>query len=420
MSSKKKLQLKGQIKRITYYNQESGYTVAQIMVGGRRQPVTVVGNLIEPTPGQVLEMEGEWKVHSRYGKQFHLSSCKCTVPASTEGIRRYLGSGLIEGIGPVMAGRIVKAFGEETLAVIDSDINRLLEVEGIGKKRLQMIAGAWEEQRDIQEIMLFLLSHGISSAYATKIYREYQEEALEILQDNPYRLATDIWGIGFITADKIARRLDFAVDSQERVEAGILYVLNQLVQEGHVFYPYEPLIEKCREILEVDREIILSAFGRIALEKRIVIEDLNQSLPEYKSNNKAVYLKPFHVAETGTAALLKGLLSSQKSIRSIDTEKAIAWVQEQLSIRLDPKQVEAIRAAIEKKVLVITGGPGTGKTTIINGILKIFSMLEIDIKLAAPTGRAARRMEETGGLEASTIHRLLDYNPFQGGFRRDQ
>ncbi|MGA2331254.1 MAG: ATP-dependent RecD-like DNA helicase [Syntrophales bacterium] len=412
--------LQGQIERLTYINEENDYTVAKVKVPGRRELVTVIGNIVNPTPGEVIRMKGEWGSHPKYGEQFKIVFCQCTTPATVYGIEKYLGSGLIKGIGPVMAKRIVKKFQEKTLDLIENEIDKLADVAGVGKKRIAMIKKAWEEQKEIRTVMLFLQSHGVSSGYAAKIYKQYGNGAIRIVQENPYRLATDIFGIGFITADKIAEKLGFAKDSEIRAEAGILYVLHELTDEGHVYYPYEPLIEKCKEILDIDREIIVKAFGTIAADKRIVIEDINQDPAEFQENNKAVYLAGYHIAEKNLAARLKTLINAPQSIRKIDAEKAIQWVQEKLSITLADKQVEAIKCAAKSKVMVITGGPGTGKTTIINAVLKIFSAIKTRLMLAAPTGRAAKRMSEATGHEAKTIHRMLEYNMRKGGFQKNE
>ncbi len=411
--------LQGQIERITYTNEENGFTIAKVKVYGQRDLVAVVGNLMSPTPGEILKMRGEWTNHPKYGEQFKIVHYKTAVPASVYGIQKYLGSGLIKGIGPVMAKRIVKKFGKETLDVIEEEIQKLVEVDGIGKKRIEMIKNAWEEQKEIREVMLFLQSHGVSSGYATKIFKQYGNQSIEVVKENPYRLATDIFGIGFVTADNIAEKLGFSKDSEIRAEAGILYVLHQLSEEGHVYYPYEPLLEKCQEILQVDKEVIVKALDTIAVQKRIIIGDLNKNIEEFRENNKAVYLAKFHVCETSIAARLKALLKARKSIRKIDAEKAIEWVQKQLFMEPADKQVEAIKCAVNNKVMVITGGPGTGKTTIINAILTIFSKLKIQILLAAPTGRAAKRMSETTGHEAKTIHRMLEYSIGKGGFQKN-
>jgi exodeoxyribonuclease V alpha subunit len=413
-------ELQGQIERITYTNEENGYTIARVKVYGRKDLVTVVGNLISPTPGEILKMEGEWVNHPKYGEQFKIVQYKTQVPASVYGIEKYLGSGLIKGIGPVMAKRIVKRFGEETLEIIEKDLESLREVEGIGEKRVEMIKTAWEEQKEIREVMLFLQTHGVSSGYATKIFKHYGSGSIQALRENPYRLAMEVYGIGFVTADHIAEKLGFAKDSELRAEAGILYVLNQLADEGHVYYPYEPLIDKAREILQVDREVILQAFGSVALAKRIVIEDLNQNSEEFKENHKAVYLSSLHLCETGISRRLRTLINSPKAVRPIDTAKAVHWVQQQLDITLAERQVEAVRRAVDEKVLVITGGPGTGKTTIINAILKIFARIGVTVMLAAPTGRAAKRMAEATGHGARTIHRMLEYSIQKGGFQKHE
>jgi len=317
-----------------------------------------------------------------------------------------------------MAKRIVKNFGKKTLDVIEENIESLTAVDGIGEKRIGMIKIAWAEQKEIREVMLFLQTHGVSSGYATKIFKQYGDRSIEVVKQNPYRLATDIFGIGFITADNIAEKLGFDKNSELRAEAGILYVLNQFSDDGHVYYPHEPLVEKCQEILQVDREVITHALSVIDLENRIVMEDL-KGLERFGGNHKAVYLAKFHVSETSIATRLKTLTHSQKSIRNIKTKKAVEWIQKQLSMTLAEKQIEAVKCAANNKVMVITGGPGTGKTTIINAILKIFSKLNINIMLAAPTGRAAKRMSEATGHEAKTIHRMLEYSIQKGGFRKN-
>jgi exodeoxyribonuclease V alpha subunit len=411
--------LQGQIERITYTNEENGFTIAKLKVYGQRELVTIVGNLMSPTPGEILKMKGEWANHPKYGEQFKIINYKTTVPATVYGIQKYLGSGLIKGIGPVMAKRIVKKFGKETLDIIEKDYEKLTEVEGIGEKRIAMIKNAWDEQKEIREVMIFLQTHGVSSGYATKIFKQYGDRSIGVVKENPYRLATDIFGIGFVTADRIAEKLGFDKNSELRAEAGILYVLHQLADEGHVFYPYEPLISKCQEILDVNRDIIVSAIGTITKDNRIVLEDLNEDIDEFKENYKAVYLAKYHVCETSIAVRVKALINIPKTIRKIDSDKAIDWVQKQLDISLAEKQEEAIKCAIDNKVMVITGGPGTGKTTIINAVLKVFSKLPINIMLAAPTGRAAKRMNETTGHEAKTIHRMLEYSFRKGGFQKD-
>jgi exodeoxyribonuclease V alpha subunit len=412
--------LSGQIERITYTNPENDFTIAKVKVFGQQDLVTVVGKLLVPTPGEVLKMKGEWVTHPKYGTQFKLVHYKTEVPATVYGIQKYLGSGLIKGLGPVMAGRIVKKFGKETLDIIENAVERLAEVDGIGNKRIALIKTAWDEQREIRDVMIFLQAHGVSSGHATKIFKQYGNRSIAVVKENPYRLASDIFRIGFITADSIAEKLGFPKDSQLRAEAGILYVLTQLSEDGHVYYPYESLVQKSQDILAVDREVVAKAMGALALERKIIIEDLNQNLEEFKENHKAVYLAKFHVCETNISDRLRSLLAAPKSIRKIHTDKAVEWVQRLLSITLAKNQVKAVKCALQEKVLVITGGPGTGKTTIIHAILKILSRLGIKILLAAPTGRAAKRMSETTGFSARTIHRLLEFSLTKGGFQKKE
>ena len=412
--------LTGQIEKITFTNDETGFTIARVKVDGRHDPVTVVGTLMAPLPGEILDMRGEWANHPRFGRQFKVREYKTRVPATVYGIRKYLGSGMIKGLGPVMAGRIVDKFGKKTLDIIDSQIQRLAEVEGIGQKRVDMIARAWDAQSEIRDVMLFLQSHGVSSGYAAKIFKQYGTGTITMVKKNPYRLATDIFGIGFLTADQIAAKLGFERDSQLRVEAGILYVLQELSGDGHVCYPYEPLISKCRDILDVGREPVVQALGNLALGRHIVIEDINESIGDYKENQKAVYLTRLHLAETGIASRLLSMIRAPRAIREIDSNKAIDWVQRRLSITLAKKQRRAVLRAAQDKVMVITGGPGTGKTTIINAVLKIYAELKTRIMLAAPTGRAAKRMSEATGFAAKTIHRLLEFSLQKGGFQRNE
>ncbi|MGD8981479.1 MAG: ATP-dependent RecD-like DNA helicase [Desulfobacterales bacterium] len=413
-------ELSGQIERVTYTNEENGYTIARLKVYGQRDLITVVGYLMSPAPGEVLNLKGEWINHPKFGEQFKVVKYKTAVPATVFGIKKYLGSGLIKGLGPVIAGRIVKKFGEKTLDIIENHIEKLAMVEGIGKKRIAMIQSAWDEQKEIRDVMMFLQSHGVSSGYATKIFKQYKNRSIAVVSENPYRLAMDIFGIGFVIADSIADKLGFSKSSPLRIEAGIIYVLHQLSDEGHVFYPYEYLVKKSRETLGVDRDTVTQALGNLTMDKKIVLEDLNESIDEFKENNKGVYLAKFHLCETSIATRLKILSTTPKSIRTVNAENALEWVQGQLDIRLAENQAKAVRCALENKIMVITGGPGTGKTTIINAILKIFSKLKVKTCLAAPTGRAAKRMSETTGHEARTIHRLLEYSFAKGGFQKNE
>jgi exodeoxyribonuclease V alpha subunit len=412
------MELTGQVETITYHNEDNGYTIAKVKVEGRHETVTIVGNLLSLSPGEVLKLEGQWDYHPKFGEQFKVSSYESVIPATAKGMERYLGSGLIKGIGPVMAKRLVAKFGLETFNVIEFDNKKLREVEGIGDKRIEMISKAWDDQKEIRGVMVFLQDKGVSPAYAAKIFKQYGKKSVEVVRGNPYRLAVDIFGIGFMTADRIAEKLGIPRDSQVRAEAGILHVLHQMSDEGHVYYPYELLIEECRKILGVDRGILMSAFGKIAAEKKIVIEDLNRE--EFKENNKAVYLAGLYVSETGVAGKLKRLAQIPKHLRAFDREKAIEWVQSELKITLAENQMTALMEAIDKKIMVVTGGPGTGKTTIINSIIRIYKEVGQRILLAAPTGRAAKRMTEATAHDARTIHRLLEFSPKGGSFRKDE
>ena len=413
-------ELTGQIERITFTNEENGFTIARVKVDGRRELATVVGTMMAPMAGEELVMRGEWSNHPKFGEQFKLLEYRTKAPVTVYGIRKYLGSGMIKGLGPVMAARIVDRFGKKTLDIIATDIQRLTEVPGIGKKRIAMIGQAWDSQHEIREVMLFLQSHGVSSGYAVKIFKQYGHQAVAAVKENPYRLASDIYGIGFATADLIAGKLGIVQNAAIRVEAGILYVLNQLANEGHIYFPFDQLVSKSCEILDVGREPVVHALEVLALDQQIIIEKLKADIDSLKNDGRAVFLSRFYISETGVARRLKILINAPKSIREIDATKAIRWVQKKLSIALAANQIKAVGWAIQNKVMVITGGPGTGKTTIINGVLKIFARLNAGIMLAAPTGRAAKRMSETTGFEAKTIHRLLEFSFQKGGFQRNE
>jgi exodeoxyribonuclease V alpha subunit len=412
--------LGGQVERIMYMNEETGFTVAKVVSTGHSSPVTIVGNLPALSPGEVLKMEGFWESHRRFGRQFRVLTHQTVLPATVKGIRKYLGSGLVKGIGPALASRIVNKFGEKTLTIIESRIEELGTVEGIGQKRLLMINEAWAAQKEIRGIMIFLQQYNVGLSHAARIYKKYGQRSIAVVSQNPYRLATDIAGIGFRTADRIAEKLGFKKNAPVRAEAGILHVLNQLSEEGHVFYPYERLLEKCQRILEVDAETLLKAFAQVSLDGGVVIEDLNERLEKSETNRKAVYLSRFHVSETGIARHFSRLLSTVKSTRRMDAEKAIRWVQKRIKLGLAPGQMDAIRHAISDKALIITGGPGTGKTTVIHAVIEIYAVIGAAISLAAPTGRAAKRMTEATGRAAKTIHRMLEYSWQKGGFTRDE
>ncbi len=402
-------EIQGQLERITFRSEENHFTIAKIKVKGHKNLVTVLGNLLPVSPGEILRLTGTWDRHPKYGEQFRFTSCETVVPATLHGIERYLGSGLIKGIGPVMAKRLVGKFGTETLEVIEKHAHRLSEVEGIGHKRIEMIRDAWQEQKEVRDVMLFLQSHDVSSAYAVKIYRQYGRDSITVVKEDPFRLATDIFGVGFRTADTIAAKLGMPKDAPKRAEAGVLYVLQQLAGEGHVYYPHDELIKECLKILDIGPAPIAAAISALSRVNRIIIED------------NAVYLIEFHRAEKGVAESLTAIRAAQRRLFLGDRDRVIAAVQKDLGITLAQNQARAVSASLDAKILVITGGPGTGKTTIIRAILLLYRTAGMRVLLAAPTGRAAKRMAESTGHEAKTIHRLLEFSPKNdGGFRKNE
>lgn len=395
------------VERITYQNPENGYSVMKVKVKGYNDLVTLVGNLLEVPAGSVLLCDGEWKIDKRYGSQFAVQSWEEVMPATTYGIEKYLGSGLVKGIGPKFAQLIVKQFGLDTIDVIETDIKRLYEVPGIGKKRVEKIRESWEKQKDIKNVMLFLQGYGVSTAYAAKIYRQYGKDSINKVKENPYRLADDIWGIGFKTADGIANKMGYEKNDLRRCKSGIIYTLNQLANEGHVYAEEEQLVKSALELLEADEEPIRKALSDMSQTEDLKIED------------KAIYLPPFYYAEIGTANRLLALLQeSGKDVLAKPLD--IKALSEETGIEYDEVQKQAIEEAARSKVMVLTGGPGTGKTTTTQGIIAALKHQGMKILLAAPTGRAAKRMSEATGMEAKTIHRLLEFNPQDGYKRNDE
>ncbi len=419
--------LEGLVERITYYNEETGYTVLRLRPAGKRGSfsdpdddlITVVGNLPEVNPGESLRLGGGWAAHPQYGKQFKADTCEQVLPATVEGIKRYLGSGLIKGVGPVTATRIVKKFGAETLRVIDEEPRRLRDVLGIGTKKAAIIELAWQQQKAIKNVMIFLQGHGVSTSLAVKIYKQYGNMAEQIVANDPYRLARDIYGIGFKTADKIARQLGLPPDAPSRVEAGVAYALGELSDEGHVYSPVESLTTASAELLEVSPDLVSGAIDRLLNDGRIKRETLN--IPEINTQGEsklreeqAVYLTPFYFGEVGVTNRLIKMMQSPASylapLRDQDLDELIAR-QHGGEIDLSNEQRLAIRRALENKVSVITGGPGTGKTTTLKTLIGVLETAKLAYALASPTGRAAKRLSEATGRPAKTIHRLLGFQP---------
>ena len=395
------------VERITYQNPENGYSVLKVKVKGYSDLVTLVGNLLEGPVGSVLLCRGEWKVDKRYGSQFVAATWEETMPATVYGIEKYLGSGLVKGIGPRFARAIVQRFGTETIDIIETDIERLYEVPNIGRKRVAKIRESWEKQKDIKNVMLFLQGYGVSTAYAAKIYREYGKESIEKVRENPYRLADDIWGIGFKTADGIAAKMGYEKEDPRRCRSGILYTLGQLSDEGHVYAGEEQLVKTAGQLLEAGETAIRDTLaGMLQAEDLILDKD-------------AIYLPPFYHAECGTSRRLRDL--AQSTGRSLfDGLFDPSSLTAETGIEYDEVQLAAIRQAVTSKVMVLTGGPGTGKTTTTQGIIAALKKAGLRVLLAAPTGRAAKRMSEATGMEAKTIHRLLEYNPQDGYKRNDE
>ncbi len=403
------------VERITYQNPENGYSVLKVRMKGYDDLIPLVGNLLDANVGSVLLVDGEWKIDKKYGRQFMAQKWEETMPATVYGIEKYLGSGLIKGVGPKFAKRIVQLFGEDTIAVIEERIDRLREVPGIGEKRIRMIEQSWERQKEVKNIMLFLQDNGVSTSFAAKIYKAYGNESIVKVKENPYRLADDIWGIGFKTADSIAAKLGFGKETYVRLRSGVMYTLSQLADEGHVYANRQQLVDRASELLNTEDNVIVMTVDQMLKEQDLVQE------------NEAIYLLPFYYAETGTAGKLRRLGAvpagdklwvrltkareeTGNSHLSVDIEK----IEHAVHMKYDEVQADAIRQAAMAKVMVLTGGPGTGKTTTTQGIIAAYRAYGLRILLAAPTGRAAKRMTEATGLEAKTIHRLLECKPPQG------
>jgi exodeoxyribonuclease V alpha subunit len=464
--------LQGLVERITYYNAENGYTVLRLSARGYADLVTVVGNLPEITPGESLRLQGQWSTHPQHGKQFRAEKCEQILPATVEGIKKYLGSGLIKGVGPVTASRIVKKFGPDTLDVLDRAPERIREVLGIGPKRAALISRAWEEQKSIKQVMLFLQGHGVSTSLAVKIYKQYGDAAIDVVQADPYRLAGDIYGIGFKTADKIAHDLGLPHDAPSRVAAGVVYALSNLTDQGHVFAPQSKLIREAAELLAVQADQVTTSLDALEKDdqiKRDVIYPSVGSLPKRAAppleppvddrpaadhaaragqaiyptptppanvtasigqralrEEPAIYLMPFYQSEVGVAKRLSTLIDARASrlsdLARLDFTLALnelgATVSNRPAARLSDQQREAVKAALTHKVTVLTGGPGTGKTTTMRAVIELLEKYHKRYALASPTGRAAKRLSQATGRPAKTIHRLLEFAPAEG-FKRN-
>ncbi len=412
--------LEAVLERITYANQETGYTVARVAVRRFSDLVTVVGPLLGAQPGESLRLQGRWTSHSQYGRQFQVDRYTTVLPATIQGIGRYLGSGLIKGIGPKLADRIVDRFGIETLEVIEEQAERLVEVPGLGPKRTAMIAAAWQEQKAIKEVMVFLQGVGVSTSLAVRIYKAYRDAAISVVKNQPYRLATDVWGVGFKTADTIATSQGIPHDSPQRVRAGLQFALSEASEEGHCYLPEGELVEQAARLLEVGPELVARCLEELVASEGAVRETFQGPDGEVR----AVWLVAFHRAEVSLAAGLRRLLDAPAgrlgSFRRVDWEVALRWLNRWTGATLAPEQAAAVRLALTERVAVLTGGPGCGKSFTVRSVVALARAKRAKVVLAAPTGRAAKRLSELAGLEAATLHRLLQLRPGgEAAFDRD-
>ena len=400
----------GTVERVTFHSEETGFCVLRVTAARRREPVTVVGTAAAVGPGEFVEANGVWVNDRSHGLQFRAEHLRVVPPSTLEGIEKYLGSGMIRGIGPHFAAQLVQTFGADVFEVIENEPDRLLELPGIGPKRRERVVAGWTEQKAIREIMVFLQSHGVGSARAVRIYRLYGDQAVDRVRENPYRLALDVRGIGFRTADSIAQSIGFDPESIPRAQAGIRHVLQEVASEGHCASERGALVEAATELLAVEPDVVESALARELADGELV--------DETGDGESWIFLPPLHRSERGTATHLGRLLADgAPPWGPIDPDKAIPWVEQRVGFTLSVSQREAVACAIRERVAVITGGPGVGKTTIVNAVLKIVRAKGTRARLCAPTGRAAKRLAESTGLEASTIHRLLEFEPATAGFR---
>ena len=452
--------LQGILERIVYESPDTGYTVGRLSARDHAELITVVGNLASINPGESLLLQGQWVDNAKYGRQFQIEKYETILPANVVGLRKYLGSGLIKGIGPKMAGLIVRKFGMDTMDVIENEPDKLARVPGIGRKRVKIIKEAWEAQREIKNVMLFLQSHDVSTAHAAKIYKTYGNDAIPIVTEDPYRLADDIYGIGFVTADTIAQKLGIDKDAPQRVQAGIKYVLSQKADDGHVFQRRAELIKACQTMLEQEPEAIEQGISALAEKEEIINPDftdvagsddqmgVSEEQDTYEvtnqteisdthqeplstdnqqpitNNHSAIYLAPFYYAELGVANQFLSLLPSDQkqntALQIPDNTPSLTQLEREMGIRFALQQRQAIHTAMTARAMILTGGPGTGKTTTVVGMIRLFGAEGRRITLTAPTGRAAKRLSETTGSEAKTIHRLLEFSPQNNGFKRNR
>ncbi len=403
--------LEGVVERLTFADPESHYAVVRLKVKGRRDPVTVVGPLASAKEGEQLQLKGRYEIHPKWGEQFKVTWWYAVLPATVACIQRYLASGLVKGIGSEMARRLVAHFGPDTLEIIDHTPERLKEVPGIGNKRLQQITQDWQEHKGARELLVTLQGLGVGMAHATKIYKQYGSQAMEVVTGNPYQLALDIQGLGFATADRLASTLNLDPQAPARLAAGLVHVIDEMSGEGHVFVPQDLLLEKTQELLQVPAAPLHQALTALTREGRLVVQD--------QAGGKAVYKRPAWLAETGIARDLGRLKASPALPAPLHLDDLLSRVQEERGLELSEEQARAVALALREKLLIITGGPGTGKTTIVSCILDLYRRLGARVLLMAPTGRAAKRLSETTGAEAATIHRALEFSPQIGGFKRN-
>ncbi len=400
-------QLHGEVERLVYSSEESGFTICRLLVAGKSDLVTIAGTMPGIQPGERLHLRGRWINHPIYGYQFRADSYNSQLPASANAVRRYLASSLVKGIGPVLAGRLVDCFGDDTLRVIDEQPERLTEAPGLGPRRVESIKRAWEEQQEIRGVMLFLQGHGVSAAYSNRIYKTYGQEAVKVVRENPYRLSQDVRGIGFITADKIARQMGIDEHSPHRAQAALEHLLLEQAGEGHVFTPSAELIELCQTRFDLPGDLLTAAVGILREAGRIVLD------------GEAVFLRGLYFAERSVADCIRALAASPGQRREFDAPASVEWASRRMGVELTEEQRQAVHEAVLQKVFVLTGGPGTGKTTILRAVIAILEALGQRVALTAPTGRAAKRLGEAAGREAQTLHRLLEFKPGEGRYGRD-